>query len=497
MKLMNKGFIALIVAALAIISVSFEAYAGSYALDDNGNLFVVDAFSGVIFKYTPDGKKSTFASGLKPHGGYDVACDHAGNVFVFDYDKHSIFKFNPDGKKITFATGVKPQGIVFDKADNLFVPDYKKHSIFKFTPGGKKSTFASNVSPGVIAFDSAGNLFVADLNRKAILKFTREGKKSTFASRVAPLELGVDASGNLFVPDYSESDGHVILKFSSDGTRSTFASLGSDGMYDLAVDGANNLFVVNSDSKAIFKFAPDGTKSTFATGCFTGPVFDKSGNLFVTENVSDRGPIFKFTPDGTLSTFAAPDRTSPDKKWEYVGENKPKIVEAGTNKVALDLSDQPAGNDFRSATVMWAPDSKRFAFNYGQQLKQATSLYQLSGDEWKALGSPDDKISEILQEAIAAQLKRKGLSENNLSRQKESLRSVWWTSKVTNWEDSNTADMYASLRQVIAVGDNPKTDDGFTANLLFTIKFDDAGNWKIVNRHSTSQQEVDEGAKRE
>jgi len=111
------------------------------------------------------------------------------------------------------------------------------------------------------------------LNRKAIFKFTPEGKKSTFASGVAPLELGVDASGNLFVPDYSEPDGHVILKFSSDGTRSTFASLGSDGMYDLTVDGANNLFVVNSDSKAIFKFAPDGTKSTFTTGCFTRPAF--------------------------------------------------------------------------------------------------------------------------------------------------------------------------------------------------------------------------------
>lgn len=480
---MTKLFVARTIAALALISVSFNAHAYSYASDDKGNLFLVDASSGMIFKYTPDGKKGTFASGLKADGGYDVACDHAGNVFVFDYDKHSIYKFNPDGKKITFAAGVKPQGMVFDKADNLFVPDYEKHSIFKFTPQGRKSAFATNLSPGVIAFDSAGNLLVADVNKKTIFQFTPEGKKSTFASGVAPLELGIDASGNLFVPDYSESDGHVILKFSSDGTRSTFASLGSDGMYSLAVDGANNLFVVNSDSKAIFKCAPDGTKSTFATGSFTGPVFDKSGNLFVTENVSDKGPMFKFTPDGTLSTFADPGRTSPDKKWEYVGENKPKIVEAGTNKVALDLSDQPAGNDFRSAMVIWAPDSKRFAFNYGQQLRQATSLYQLSGDKWKALGSPDDKMLEILQEDVAAQLKRKGSSEMELSTQKKFLRLVWWTPKVTHWQDSNTAQLYASLRQVIALGDNTEMGDGFTAKLLFTIKFDDAGNWKVLKRY--------------
>jgi len=57
--------------------------------------------------------------------------------------------------------------------------------------------------------------------------------------------------------------------------------------------------------------------------------------------------------------------------------------------------------------------------------------------------------------------------------------------------------MYASLRQVIALGDNPEMGDGFTASLLFTIKFDDGGNWKILKPYSMSQKEVDEGAKRQ
>jgi hypothetical protein len=39
--------------------------------------------------------------------------------------------------------------------------------------------------------------------------------------------------------------------------------------------------------------------------------------------------------------------------------------------------------------------------------------------------------------------------------------------------------------------------DGFGADFLFTIKFDAAGNWKIVKTHSMSQKEVDERAKRE
>jgi hypothetical protein len=49
---------------------------------------------------------------------------------------------------------------------------------------------------------------------------------------------------------------------------------------------------------------------------------------------------------------------SPDKKWEYLGGDNPKIVKTGTKDEALQLSDQGPGE------VLWAPDSKRFAFNY-------------------------------------------------------------------------------------------------------------------------------------
>jgi sugar lactone lactonase YvrE len=334
-----------------------------------------------------------------------------------------------------------------------------------------------------VAFDSAGNLFVSDSRSNSILKFTPDGKKSTFASGVAPLELVFDVSGNLFASDYY---GHSILKFSPDGTRSTFASLTPDGLYDLAFDGANNLFVVDRGSHSIFKFTPDGTKSTFATGDFASPAFNKTGNLIVWES----GSILKFTPDGTRSTFAASDRISPDKKWEYVGDDQPKIVKAGTNEVVMDLSDSGPGG------VIWAPDSKRFALNWGRGRSHNTSLYQLRGDEWKALESPDEVVSDVADKAIAAQLKRKGLSKKKLSKEKKYLRLISWTPKVINWEDSNTADLYASLQQVIALRDNPgEMFDGFGADLLFTLKFDEAGNWKIIKTHEMSEKEVEKREK--
>jgi hypothetical protein len=192
----------------------------------------------------------------------------------------------------------------------------------------------------------------------------------------------------------------------------------------------------------------------------------------------------------------SPSSVAPDKKWEYhPDESNPKIVKAGTNEVALDLSDQPAGNGFSSATVIWAPDSKRFAFNYGQGREHATSLYELRGNEWKALKLPDDE-DKILQQAddiVAGQLRRRGLSKEKLSKKGMYLRLIWWTVQLDRWLDSNTAIVYASLRQVAALREAPgEMDNGYGIDLLFTLKFDPSGKWKIVKIHRMSEKEVEE-----
>jgi hypothetical protein len=93
---------------------------------------------------------------------------------------------------------------------------------------------------------------------------------------------------------------------------------------------------------------------------------------------------------GTKSTFARP--SSPDQKWEHVGGDEPKIVKAGTNKVALDL--EGIGG------VVWAPDSKRFAcYSGGGGRWHTTSLYELRGDEWKELKepSPEEEVQAVAE----------------------------------------------------------------------------------------------------
>ena len=201
------------------------------------------------------------------------------------------------------------------------------------------------------------------------------------------------------------------------------------------------------------------------------------------------------SPEPESSKPADLSSVSPDKQWEYQpDESAPKIVKAGANEVALDLSDQPAGNGFSFATVIWAPDSKRLAFNYGQGRTHATSLYQLRNEKWVPLKSPseDNEIEKRANDIVADQLKAQGLSEKKLSKQGKYLRLIWWTVNVDRWIDSNTAIAYASLRQVVARRADPgEMDDGCGTDLLFTLRFDGAGRWKIVKTHRMSGKEVE------
>jgi sugar lactone lactonase YvrE len=231
-------------------------------------LFESDFQSGTIFKFTPDGTKTTFASGLS--GPVGLALDASGNLFEADENSGTIFKFAPDGTKTTFATGLNhPFGLAFDAAGNLFEADDGSGTIFKFTSSGTKTTFASGLSfPTALAFDSMGNLFAANAGSGTIFKFTPSGTKTTFATGLSsPIGLAFGASGNLLVSDPNSG---AIFKFTPTGTKTTFAA-GLDVPTALAFDSFADLFEASGNDGSIFVLTPGGfPKSIFASG-LSGP----------------------------------------------------------------------------------------------------------------------------------------------------------------------------------------------------------------------------------
>jgi sugar lactone lactonase YvrE len=246
----------------------------SAALAAAGDLYDADFNSAAIFKFSPDGARTTFASGL--NGPIAVAFDRAGNLYEADYNTGNIFKFTPAGAKAVFASGLKnPFALAFDSAGNLFVAENLTSSfvqdkdIVKITPAGTKTLFAGGLAdPRGLAFDSVGNLFVSDGRSPfTIFKFTPTGTKSTFGTPSAfPRGLAFDRAGNLYL-----AAGSTIEKYAPNGMKTTFGS--APNPVGLAFDAAGNLFVSNDNgTNKILKFAPDGSQSVFVSTFISAPL---------------------------------------------------------------------------------------------------------------------------------------------------------------------------------------------------------------------------------
>jgi hypothetical protein len=283
-----------------------------------GSITMKNKTTETKFKSTVSVSRRLF-SGVMCLGAVILACSSAPGQNLFVSSGSNIYEFTPNGERSTFASGLSDVVLLaFDKTGNLFVLD-QGPTIYKITPGGLRTTFASGLS-GAMACDSAGNLFVATGKEDdfgfpikgsgKIYKLTPNGVRTTFASGLdLPTALAFDSAGNLFVANVINFNSDVIYKFTPAGGRTTFAK-GITHPGAVAVDNANNLFVSalviggNVDG-VIYKITPDRVRSTFVVGFGLAPLAcDSAGNLFVSGWENGIGNIYKFTPDGMRSTFA-------------------------------------------------------------------------------------------------------------------------------------------------------------------------------------------------
>ncbi len=193
-------------------------------IDGAGNVFVVahdtndPNVASTIYKVTPGGTVSAF--GLQSDCNYSdpslgncsvpgqsigLAFDGAGNLFASDDVDLIIYKFTPAGVRSIFASPATfpftstqyPFGLAFDGSGNLFVSTGGNDgnpggdAILKFTPDGTGSTVATGLSnPKGLAFDTVGNLFVAEIpftTTGDILEFTPGGTKTVVDSGLGRL----------------------------------------------------------------------------------------------------------------------------------------------------------------------------------------------------------------------------------------------------------------------------------------------------------------------
>ncbi len=323
------------------------------AVAGDGFAYVVDARGTTLRRISPAGEVTTWLGGkLLSEAGTeqrtrlisydtDVAIDPLENVFVADGYENSVREITPDGTvtihaggpgESGYADGVSaearfssPTGIAVDRWGNVYVADVGNCVVRKVSPGGVVSTFAGAVG------QKGGQDGV--------------GSQARFAE---PRSVAVNAAGEIYVAD---RENHTIRRISVAGEVTTFAGMAGQAGYgdgpgaaarfnqpaEVAVDGAGNIYILDTGNFAIRKISPEGGVTTLAGGPGPRPgppvampgkgaearlyaphglAVDLAGNVYVADGVetiwTNLWPgVYRVSPDGVMSYFAAPPAGPP------------------------------------------------------------------------------------------------------------------------------------------------------------------------------------------
>jgi hypothetical protein len=192
---------------------------------------------------------------------------------------------------------------------------------------------------------------------------------------------------------------------------------------------------------------------------------------------------------------------SPDGKWEFragaAGEEEDFVIaKAGSDEISLVLPEEEYVDGLAEAmgrapcyaNVVWAPDSKRFAFNL-QPGKgyQTTQFYQLDGNKWRKLGSLESNSATTapLEGSITREKKR--LKEKLKLPAEDGGWPLLASWQVRKWIDQNTVLLYARRSAKFEVNNDTQE---VHVSFFFTLKFDQAGNWNVTRKSEVPENGV-------
>ena len=180
---------------------------------------------------------------------------------------------------------------------------------------------------------------------------------------------------------------------------------------------------------------------------------------------------------------------SPDKQWEYrVGSEGAVLVKAGSDDTVLDLDEEIGGLALESGKVIWAPDSRRFAFNARKGGKYyGCDLYELRGAKWEKLPLLESidtnarPVQQLMEQSLAKQRKRLGAKKEG-----DYVMTVW---RLGRWLDKDTFEAYASQTRRVLLREDDDEPEYFGCTLAFRGKCDGRGDWKVTTSRVLSNAE--------
>ncbi len=245
------------------------------SMDGSGNLYISSLLNSIVYKITPAGSISSFASIPFPTGS---AFDVSGNLYVVS-NGQSVVKVSPTGTVTPFATdnGLL-LGLAMDTKGNLYAANQRNNSVDLISPQGIVSVYDSNSNT---SFCSG----IAVNNGSVYLMASRQpGVTGAYAGAIYNMNIS---------PKYSIS---------------IASGLGYNGEAQLAFDKNNNLYApeinVGDSLGVVFYMTPGGITSNLylmpEIPYPVGVVADNSGHLYVTafqnSSTSSKGSLIKLSP---------------------------------------------------------------------------------------------------------------------------------------------------------------------------------------------------------
>ena len=321
----------------AVSAPSAQMYSpGALALDKSGNLYVNDYLSYVIWEVSNNAVNPPVVGTTSPGSAGDdgpatlatiyqvrgLAIDPGGNLYIADAGSANVRIVNPTGQIFTFAG----------------------NGVSGYAGDGGSATSASLISPSGVVADSSGNIYISDYGTHTVREVTTKGIISTIcgngtagnsgdggpASKAllgSPVALAIDPANNIFILDVASSS---IREITTDGNIHTVAS--NLTAQSIAVDSADNIYYIDYVDNTVQKRLANGTQFTIAgsgnmTPAFSGDggpansaqlyfnqaygiAVDLSGNVYVSD--SGNAVVRKLTPvPGSLTIVSAASGVGP------------------------------------------------------------------------------------------------------------------------------------------------------------------------------------------
>jgi sugar lactone lactonase YvrE len=216
----------------------------------------------------------------------DLIFDAAGNLYCTDYGGNSVYKRTPDGIVTTFATGFNaPNGMAFDSQYNLFVADNLGNRIYKLSSGGQfLDTFEITGPAGLIKMPDSDTLLFTDYPGNSLSKLAPDGT-------VIPLYTGTPINGafgmtwspdqRLYLTNFGTSEVYEFI-FGASITVDSVTSLSppSQGGSWLGFLEYSNGFIWATayDVNRIYTINPTSSQVTWVAGSIQGSIDGDADN---------------------------------------------------------------------------------------------------------------------------------------------------------------------------------------------------------------------------